>query len=78
MEPPVETITGFLVLAILSINIQSFKSELAILDDRNSEFAAEPTELHRKAWPSACIRPGGSLGPVCQDLPRSSAYPASS
>ena len=30
-EPPVETITGFLVLAIFSIRIQSLQSELAIL-----------------------------------------------
>ena len=40
-EPPVETITGFLVLAIFSIRIQSFISELAILMIGNAEVGAK-------------------------------------
>src|ERR1700753_4059762 len=40
-DPPVDTMTGFFVFAIFSINIQSFRSELAIL------IIGMPSSTHR-------------------------------
>ena len=44
-DPPVETMTGFLVFAIFSIRIQSLQSELAILRMGMPNSQQKSTEL---------------------------------
>ena len=55
-EPPVETITGFFVLAIFSISSQSFRSELAILriwmpssQQRSTDFSSNGVAMRNAA-----------------------------